>query len=73
MNQSLFNGLGEFLYIGDCDAVADLRVEFMYMWVSGIRRAESVWFNDESFGDSSEVGYHIRDVTLGDVVFCREF
>ena len=27
-------------------------------------------FVNESFGDFSKVGYHVRDVTLGDVMFC---
>ena len=40
------------------------------MWVSGGRGAESFSLDDKSFGDFSQVGYHIRDVTLGDVVFC---
>ena len=30
-----------------------------------------VSFNNESFGGFSEVRYHVRDVTLGDGVFCR--
>ena len=47
----------------------DLCVEFVYVWVHGGRGAESVSFDDESFGDFSEVGYHVRDVALGDVVF----
>ena len=38
------------------------------MWVSEGRGAESVSFNKESFGDFSEVGHHVRDVTLKDVV-----
>ena len=40
------------------------------MCVRGGRGAESVSFNNESFGDLSEVRYHVRDVTLGDVMFC---
>ena len=38
--------------------------------VSVGRGAESVLFDDESFGDFNEIRYHIRDMTLGDVVFC---
>ena len=41
-------------------------VEFVCMWVSGGIGAESVSFNDESFGDLSEVGRYVSDVTLGD-------
>ena len=55
--------------IGDFDVVVDLWVEFFYVWVRGGSGAEGVSFNNESFGDSSEVRYHVRDVTLGDVVF----
>ena len=40
------------------------------MWVSEGRAAESISFDDESFGDFSLVGCHVREVTLGDVVFC---
>ena len=42
------------------------------MWVSDGRGAKSVSFDDESFGDFTEAGYHVtvRDVTLGDLVFC---
>ena len=40
------------------------------MCVSGGRGAKSVSFDEESFGDFSEVGYHVRDLTLGDVMFC---
>ena len=29
-----------------------------------------VSFDNESFGDFSEVWFHVRDVTLGDVVAC---
>ena len=46
--------------------MADLCVEFMYMWVRGGRRAKSVFFDNESFRDFDEV----RNVTLRDVVFC---
>ena len=38
------------------------------MWVRGGRGTESVSFDTESFGDFSNVGYHVRDVTL--VVWC---
>ena len=58
------------MFIGVFDAVADLCVELLYVWVRGGRGAESVFFNNESFDDSSQVRYHVRDVTLGDVVFC---
>ena len=50
--------------------MVDLCVEFVYMWVRGEIEAESVSFDNPSFGDFREVGYHVRDVTLGDVVFC---
>ena len=39
-------------------------VEFVCMWVSGGRGAESV-----SFGGFSEDGRHVRDATLGHMVF----
>ena len=29
-----------------------------------------MYFDGESFGDFSEAWYHVRDMTLGDVVFC---
>ena len=64
--------MGPFLSIGVCDVVADLCVQFVYMWVSAGRGAESVSFDDESLVDFSEDWYHVRDVTLGDVVFCGE-
>ena len=48
----------------------DLSVEFVYMWVRGERGAWIGSFDNESFGDFSEVGRHVRDVTLEDVVFC---
>ena len=51
------------------DVVVDLCVEFLYMWVRGGRRTENVYFNNELFGDFSDVRYHVRDVTLWDVVF----
>ena len=35
------------------------------------RGAESVSLINESFGDISEVRYHVKDVILGDVVFCK--
>ena len=50
--------------------MADFCVKFVYMWVSGARGAETVSFDDESLDDFIEVGCHVRDVTLGDVVFC---
>ena len=31
---------------------------------------ESVSFYDESFGNFSKIEYHVRNVTLGVVVFC---
>ena len=65
-----FNGLGLFLSIGDFDAVVDLCFQFLYLWVRSGRGAEGVSFNNESLGSFSEVRYHVRDVTLGDVVFC---
>ena len=37
------------------------------MWVRVGRGAESVSFDEESFGDFSVVGYHVRDVNLWDV------
>ena len=46
----------------------DLCVEFLYMWVRRGREAKGVSFNNESFGDFSEVRYHVRDMTLGDVL-----
>ena len=48
----------------------DLCVGFACMWVSGGRGEGRVSFDDESVGDFSEVGHHVRDVTLGDVVHC---
>ena len=43
------------------------------IWVrGGGRGAESVSFNNESFEYFSEVRYHVRDVTLGDIVFCGD-
>ena len=53
--------------------MADLCVEFAYVYMCGSERgrgSESVSY-DELFGDFSEVGYHDRDVTLLDKVFCR--
>ena len=32
----------------------------------------NVSFNNESLGNFSEVRYHFRDVTLGDVLFCGD-
>ena len=39
--------------------------------VSRRRGADGVSFNNESFSGFSEVRYHVRDVTLGDVVLCE--
>ena len=50
--------------------MADLFVDFVYMWVRELRGAKSVSFADELLGDFSEVGRHVRDVTQGNVVFC---
>ena len=47
-----------------------LYIVFLHMWVRGERGAESVSFDNESFGDFSEVRHHVRDLTLGDLVFC---
>ena len=47
-------------------------IQYLLTRVSEGRGAESVSFDDELFGDFSEVGYHDWDVTLGDVVFCGE-
>ena len=58
------------MLIGDFDVVVDLLVEFLYLWVRRGRGVEGVSFNNESFGDFSEVRYHVRDVTLGDVMLC---
>ena len=41
------------------------------MWVRGGRGGKSVSFINESFGDFSEVRYHVRDVTFRVMVFCR--
>ena len=43
-------------------------VEFLYLWVRRGRGAEGVSFNIESSGGFSEVRYHVRNVTLGDVL-----
>ena len=51
----------------------DLCVEFVYMWVSGGRGAENVSFDEYSCSDFSEVGYHVRNVTLGMWCFAEEF
>ena len=64
-----FNGLGPFFSIEDCNVV-DLCVEFLYLWVRRGRRAEGISFNKESFDGFREVRYHVRDVTLGDVMLC---
>ena len=40
------------------------------MWFSlGRDETKSVSFDDEWFGDFSEVGCHVRNVTLGDKLF----
>ena len=48
----------------------DLVVEFLYVWVRRGKGTESVSFNNKSVGDFSEVRYHVREVTLRDLVFC---
>ena len=53
-----------FLSIRDFNIVVDFCVEFLYLWVRKEREAE----NDD--GDFSEVSYHVRDVTLRDVMLC---
>ena len=40
------------------------------MWFNRPREAENISFDDELFGDFGEVGYHDRDVSLDNVVFC---
>ena len=60
--------MGPFLSIEDFDVVVDWCVEFLYMLVRRRRGAEGISFNIKSFGSFSEV----RDVTLGDVVFCGD-
>ena len=65
-----FKVLDPFLFIGVFDVVMDLRVEFLYLWVRRRRGAEGFSFKNESFGDFSEVKYHVRYVTLGDMVLC---
>ena len=62
--------MGPFLSIGVWDVVADLCVEFVYVWVRGGRRPDSVSFDNELFGDFNEILYHVRDLSLGDVLFC---
>ena len=64
-----FKGLDPFLSIGVLDVASDLSVQLVQMWVSVERGAESFSFNDQSSGDFNDVWYHIRDVTLGNVVF----
>ena len=51
--------------------MTDLCVEFLCLLVSRGRGANGVSFNNESFDGFSEIRYHVRDVTLGDVVLCR--
>ena len=50
--------------------MTDLCVEFLYLLVSRGKGADGVSFNNKSFGGFIEVRYHVRDVTLGDVVLC---
>ena len=50
--------------------MADLCIEFLQIWIRWRIGAESVSFDNESFGDFSEVRYHVRVMTLGYVVFC---
>ena len=45
--------------------MVDLCVEFLYIKIRRGRGAESVSFNNESFGGFSEIKNHVRDVTLG--------
>ena len=40
------------------------------MWVRGGRKAEGPFFDNESFGDFSEVMSHVRDVTMLDMMLC---
>ena len=61
-------GWNNICLFGDFDVVVDLCVEFLYLWVRRGRGAEAISFNNELFGGFSEVWYHVRDVTLGDVV-----
>ena len=49
--------------------MTDLCVEFLYLLVSRERGADGVSFSNELFGGFTEVSEHVRDVTLGDVVF----
>ena len=51
----------------------DLYVEFVYVWVRGGRGAESVFFDNESFIDFTEDGYHVRDVPWRMWCFAEEF
>ena len=64
--------LVHFFSIGDFDVHVDLCVEFYYLWVRRGRGAARVSFNNESFGGFRGVRYHVRDVTLGNVVLCRD-
>ena len=43
------------------------------MCVSGGRGAENFSFDEESFCDFSEAGYHVWDVNFGDMMFCGGF
>ena len=59
------------LSIGVCDVVADLFIKIVYMWVRGGKRAESVFFDNESLSDFSEVWYYVKDTTMADVITSR--
>ena len=63
------NGLNPLSSIGVRDIVLDLFVEFLYLLVSMGGGADGVSFSNELFGGFTEVCDHVRDVTLGDVVF----
>ena len=43
--------------------MADLSIEFVHMWVRETRGADSIYFDKESIGGFSEVGYYVSDVT----------
>lgn len=63
------NGLNPLSSIGVCDVVTDLFVKFLYLLVSMGGGADGVSFGNELFGGFTEVSDHVRDVTLGNVVF----
>ena len=67
--QARFNGLDLFLFIEDLNVVVDFCVGLLYLWVRRERGVKDVSFNNMSFGGFSQVRYHIRDVTLLDMVF----